>query len=101
MRSSNTVVITGAKGNLGTKLRDHWQDRHKLILLDRITNDDPAIVKADLGIWSKHWVDAFSGADSVVHLAADGIGCSDLAKLRRTNVDGTANVFKVAVKAGV
>lgn len=96
-----TVVITGASGNLGGKLRQHWKDRYQLRLLDRSTNGDNEIETADVGCWNSSWVDRFVGADAVIHLAADGIGCADRHRLIRTNIYGTMNVFKAAVDAGV
>lgn len=96
-----TVVITGASGNLGGKLRQHWKDQYHLRLLDRNTNGDSEIEEADVGSWTEGWVDRFIGADAVIHLAADGIGCLDRHRLIRTNIYGAMNVFKAAADFGV
>ena len=53
---TKTVLITGALGNLGTKLRDHfatlgWTQR----LLDIDAGGDPAIIAADLATYDESW----------------------------------------------
>jgi nucleoside-diphosphate-sugar epimerase len=96
-----TVVITGAAGSLGTRLRRHLEGRYDLRLLDLDPKDDPDIKRAEVGDWDQSWVDTFAGADTVVHLAA----LSDLrlawSDLVRPNIDGVVNVYLAAVKHGV
>ena len=42
-----TVLITGARGNIGRKLRAAWADTYDLILLDSAVNaDDPEVIAA-------------------------------------------------------
>ncbi len=48
MSDAQTVLITGAAGNLGAKLRRHLEGRYRLRLLDRDPRGDPDIVPADL-----------------------------------------------------
>ncbi|HEU5408225.1 MAG TPA: hypothetical protein VFU48_10690, partial [Nitrospira sp.] len=69
--ASPTVLITGASGNLGAKLRLHLQGRYQLSLLDCDPRGDEAILQADLSVWDMRWVELFRGVDVVVHLAAD------------------------------
>ena len=66
-----TVLITGAAGNLGDKLRRHLEGRHSLRLLDIDARGDASILRADLSRWDENWASHFRGADCVVHLAAD------------------------------
>ena len=76
-----SVLITGAGGNLGSKLIAHlrvqgWCER--IVALDRrlpaLTGGEPEQVEwvsgnlADLSNWN--WQDAFAGVDAVVHFAA-------------------------------
>src|SRR5262245_41910208 len=43
-----TVLITGACGNIGRKLRSAWADVYDLILIDRVDDrDDPDVITAD------------------------------------------------------
>src|SRR5947209_1468549 len=46
MSDPGNVVITGAAGNLGAKLRRHLEGRYPLRLLDRDPRGDPAVVAA-------------------------------------------------------
>ena len=44
-----TVLITGACGNIGRKLRAAWADVYDLVLIDRAADpDDPEVIAADL-----------------------------------------------------
>ena len=66
-----SVLITGANGNLGRKLREAWGDAYDLILIDENNGDDPEILHADLADWNPAWVELFEGVDTVIHLAAN------------------------------
>jgi uronate dehydrogenase len=96
-----TVLITGAAGNLGAKLRHHLHGRHALRLLDRDPRGDPAIRPADLSVWGADWVEHFRGADVVVHLAADPTAQQAWPNLIAPNVDAVIHAFQAAVAGGV
>jgi uronate dehydrogenase len=96
-----TVLITGAAGNLGAKLRRHLEGRYALRLLDIDPRGDAAIVPADLGRWDPAWVEQFNGVDAVVHLAADPTAHQTWPNLLGPNVDAVVNVFLAAARAGV
>jgi nucleoside-diphosphate-sugar epimerase len=100
------VVVTGASGNVGTSL------------LRALASDD--LVHSVVGVARRRpreefpkttWVEGdvsrddlephMSGADAVVHLAWLIQPSRDEAKLRATNVDGSARVFEAAARAGV
>ena len=69
---SRTVLITGAGGNIGTKLRAHFSGLGwALRLLDINVRSDPAIQPVDLAEWDNSWVAQFAGVDAAVHLAGD------------------------------
>ncbi len=99
--SVGVVLITGAAGNLGSKLRRHLQVRYELRLLDLDPRGDASIQQADLSVWSPHWVEQFRGVDVVVHLAADPTAQQTWPKLIAPNVDALVNTFQAAVQAGV
>ncbi len=70
--SPRTVLITGASGNLGRKLRAAWQNFYDLVLIDRVADpDDPDVIVADLSELDEHWITHFHGVDTVIHLAAN------------------------------
>ena len=101
MNEPAPVVITGASGNLGGKLRHHLEGRYPLRLLDRNARGDPSVVEADLARWDDGWTDQFRGADAVVHLAADPTAQQAWPALVGPNVDAVVNVFQAAARAGV
>src|SRR5437762_7979978 len=99
--SVETVLITGAAGNLGDKLRRHLEGRYSLRLLDRDPRGDASIVAADLSRWQPAWLEQFRGVEAVVHLAADPTAHQSWENLLGPNLDALINVFQAAVEAGV
>ena len=101
MKSVETVLITGAAGNLGSKLRTHLEGRFRLRLLDVAPRGDPQIVAADLSRWDPAWVNRFRGADAVVHLAANAVAHQDWASVLGPNIDAVIYMFHAAALARV
>jgi nucleoside-diphosphate-sugar epimerase len=98
-----TVVITGATGNIGGKLRAHLAARGDCVLrlIDVDPRGDGAILAADLGTYSDRWTRAFAGADAVVHLAAHPDPTSGWQELAGPNVDAALHVYLAAAAHGV
>jgi NAD+ dependent glucose-6-phosphate dehydrogenase len=97
-----TVLITGACGNLGSKLRAAWAGVYDLVLLDIKANpDDPEVIAADLSELDDEWITHFHGVDTVIHLAANPNEFSPWDELERPNMDVLANVFHASALAGV
>jgi NAD+ dependent glucose-6-phosphate dehydrogenase len=97
-----TVLITGAGGNIGTKLRAHFSALGwTLRLLDVDARGDAAIQAADLADWDDAWVSRFAGVDTVIHLAGNPSPQTSWASAQRLNIDLTANVYEAAVARGV
>ena len=97
-----TVLITGACGNIGRKLRSAWADVYDLVLIDRAaSDDDPDIIMADLEVLDDDWITHFHGVDTVVHLAANTDELAPWEDLIGPNLDALANVFHAAALAGV
>jgi nucleoside-diphosphate-sugar epimerase len=94
------VVITGAGGNVGAKLRAHLLARggYDLRLLDIDPRGDPDIQQADLSVPDPAWSDRFAGADVVVHLAANGDAAATWDALIGPNVDAVLNVYLAAAR---
>lgn len=85
---SKTILITGAVGNIGGKLRAHFSDLGwTLRLLDFDTRGDRAVQAADLVIWSDVWVGQFADVDAVIHLAGDPSPRATWASAQRLNMD--------------
>lgn len=97
-----TVLITGASGNIGSKLRAHFEALGwTLRLLDVEPHGDAAITAADLATWTDDWATLFVEVDTVVHLAGDPSPRASWASVQRLNVDLTQNVYEAAARAGV
>lgn len=97
-----TVLITGACGDLGRKLRTAWEDVYDLILIDSDPGEDDAeVFKADLTVFDEEWITHFHGVDTVVHLGGIWDATAGLADLVAPNLDALANVFNAAALAGV
>jgi NAD+ dependent glucose-6-phosphate dehydrogenase len=97
-----TVLITGACGNVGRKLRAAWDDVYDLVLIDKTAPaDDPDVIYADLSVLDDDWITHFHGVDTVVHLAANGNEFASWEELIGPNLDVLANVFHAAALAGV
>jgi arylformamidase len=94
------VLITGASGNLGRKLRDHLAGQYELRLLDRDPRGDPAVTAADLSTWGD-WADLFRGADVVFHFAADPEAYRAWPDLVGPNVDALVHAYQAAAAGGV
>ena len=97
-----TVLITGACGNIGRKLRAAWTDTYELVLIDKaVTDDDADVIEADLAVLDDDWITHFHGVDTVVHLAANGNEFASWEELLGPNLDALANVFHASALAGV
>ena len=99
---SRTVLITGACGNIGRKLRAAWTDVYDLVLIDKVADDDDDdVIVADLGDMDDDWITHFYGVDTVVHLAANPDADASWDELIGPNLDALANVLNAAALAGV
>jgi hypothetical protein len=100
-RPMSIVLITGASGNLGGKLRRFLQTDHTLRLLDRDNSGgDPEIIAADLSRW-EDWTEQFRGVDTVFHLAADPTAQQTWPNVIAPNIDALIHVFNASIRAGV
>jgi nucleoside-diphosphate-sugar epimerase len=91
-----TVVITGAAGNIGSKLRRHFSTLGwNLRLLDAAAGD--GVEMADLAVWSEDWVSRFADADAVILLAGDPQPSAGWNSIVRLNLDLVMNVYEAAV----
>jgi NAD+ dependent glucose-6-phosphate dehydrogenase len=96
------VLITGARGRIGTCLTEGLKDRYDLRLHNRTLESDPPgheHVTADL-----HDYDAvracMDGVDTVVHMAANPGVRSPWEDILNDNIIGTRNVLEAAKEAG-
>lgn len=98
---SSTVVVTGAAGNLGSRLVPHLEARgHRLRPVDRVAFRHPDAVVADLSTPGP-WRDVLAGADALVHLAGNGSSNASWAELVADNVDALLLVLDAAAAHNV
>ncbi len=97
-----TILITGANGNIGRKLRVAWEDVYDLVLVDLAEDpDDEDVVAADLSEYDEEWMALFHGVDTVIHLAANPSEHASWEELVGPNMDAACNVFHASALAGV
>ncbi|HEY2899290.1 MAG TPA: NAD(P)-dependent oxidoreductase [Polyangia bacterium] len=100
MNHSLSIVLTGAAGNLGRKLREHWRGHHHVRAIDIDPRGDQTIMRAELAAGDPVWASVLAGADVVVHCAANGSPTQSWEEGHR-NVGVTFNVFEAARMANV
>ena len=99
---TRTVLMTGAGGNIDSKLRAHFSTlTWTLRLLDIDARGDAEIQAVDLAEWNDAWVAQFVDVDTVIHLAGDPSPGASWDSAQRLNIDLTANVYEAAVAKGV
>jgi NAD+ dependent glucose-6-phosphate dehydrogenase len=97
-----TVVVTGAAGNLGSKLCAHLRNGgYSLRPVDIDPRGDGRILTADLSMYDVGWTRLFDGADAVVHFAGNPSPYTDWSEIMRPNVDGVLNVYLAASEHAV
>ncbi len=93
------IVVTGASGNIGGKLRDHFATLGwDVVGLDVAAA--PGVQAADLAKWDEAWTSTLQGADAVIHLAGNPSPRTSWASAQRLNIDLTMNVYEAAARGG-
>lgn len=98
-----TVLITGATGNIGRKLRAHLgpTGKYALRLLCLNPSGDPQVQTADLTEYDAAWAGQFAGVDTVLHIAADPSPRAGWRRIQERNIDLLLNVMAAAQLHGV
>lgn len=95
-----TVLITGAEGNIGSRLRANLAGRYTLRSITRDPVTGLASTVADIADLAAIRP-AFDGVDAVVHLAASSAVQSSWPDVLHNNIEGAYAVFEAARLAGV
>ncbi len=100
--ASKTILITGATGNLGTKLANHLREtgNYELRLLCLNPDNRDGVITADLSTYDDAWARHFADVDAVIHLAAHPSPRIDWQTAQKLNLDLTFNVYDAAAKYG-
>ena len=98
---ARTILITGAAGNIGGKLANHFSatETYDLRLVDQQAG--PGITAADLSRWDEAWAQLFDGVDTVIHLAGEPRGTANWARVQAANIMATQHVLRAAREAKV
>ncbi|MDN5939304.1 MAG: SDR family oxidoreductase [Salinisphaera sp.] len=96
MSDGRNILITGASGHIGTKLRRYLDTRGQvdLKLIDKDPKGDRTIIAADLAHYEESWTRHLQGVDTVVHLAAQAQPDAGWQDLEGPNVDAVINVYE-------
>jgi len=97
----NRIIITGASGNIGTKLSVALRGKYDLTLLDRRISVIEDIIQVDLSHYRRNWINYFKGVHTVIHLAANSHVEAIWSELVPDNIDCVLNVCKASVVNGV
>ena len=100
MAAKKKVLITGGAGLIGSILIDRLGDRYDFSSLDLKASKNARSVVGNLAELDTV-VEAFTGQDTVVHLAADRRADSPWDSNLPNNFIGTYNVFEAARRCGV
>jgi len=95
------VLITGAAGNIGTKLGNAFKDKYHLMLLDKERIDAENAVCADLRNYDSSWVQHFANVSRVIHLAANPHEDASWRELISDNIDSVLNVCQACAEKKV
>ena len=101
--TARTVLITGASGSLGVKLRTGLRKAPSWTVraVDRSPRGDPDVLAADLESPDPRWLSQLDGVDAVVHLAGASSVAADWDALTGSNVDAVLNLYIAAAARGV
>lgn len=105
------VVVTGASGNIGSRLCDALQADDRVSTVTAIARRPPTVELRPKVTWraidletedsADDLAAVVEGADAVIHLAWRIQPSWDLDVLRRTNVEGSQRVFEAVAAAAV
>jgi uronate dehydrogenase len=99
MAANATLVLTGARGNLGGKLVAALSPKYALRCLDLLGGD--GCIAADLSVYDDSWTRQFAGAHTVLHFAGEPQPTAQWALVHRANVVATANILRASRLHGV
>lgn len=95
------ILITGAAGNIGSKLIRSLKQKHDLILMDRRRLNRQNFFHADFRHYDPNWVKYFGKVSTVLHLAANPDEKANWEHLIPENIDSVLNVCHACIEKKV
>lgn len=104
------IMLTGASGFLGRRISLHLCAQDRFDLTSAVRYEAAQVIGRKIAVGeidgTTKWLDALSGQQVVIHAAARAHIMKDemaepLSEYRRVNVEGTLNLARQAVEAGV
>jgi len=95
------VLITGAAGNIGSKLIDAFEQKYDLVLLDKRRLGRGDFVHADFRHYDYRWVRHFERVSTVLHLAANSDENATWEYLIPDNIESVLNVCHACIQKKV
>jgi nucleoside-diphosphate-sugar epimerase len=97
------IVVTGCEGKIGQNVIKGLGKKHRITGVDIVQNTGSACYQFIQSALGKKaiLIEAFKGAEAVVHLGGIPIDTGDWTSLLAHNVQGTLDVLEASVEAGV
>ena len=96
------ILITGSNGFLGSLAKEYFKKNYHLVLVDLTKSEDENFYKADIGNFEKIDEIIFKEKPNIIlHFASEIFDTYNKKKIYKTNVDGSNNIKKSAMKNNV
>ena len=96
------ILITGSNGFLGKLAIEHFRKDYDLILVDKSSSNDVNFYKADIGNFPEiDFIISKEKPNIIFHFASEIFDTYNKTKIYKTNVKGSENIKKSAIKNNV
>ncbi len=96
------ILITGSNGFLGNLAKEYFIHNYELVFVDLSSSNDANFYKVDIGNFSE--IDDVISKEKpniIFHFASEIFDTHDKEKIYKTNVEGSKNIKKSAIKNNV
>ena len=96
------ILITGSNGFLGSLAKEYFIKNYELVYVDISSSNESNFYKVDIGNFEK--IDKVISKEKpniIFHFASEIFDTHDKSKIYRTNVEGSKNIKKSAIKNNV
>ena len=96
------ILITGSNGFLGKLAIEHFSKNYDLVLVDLYNSNDTNFYKADIGNFAEiDFIISKEKPNIIFHFASEIFDTHNKIKIYKTNVEGSENIKKSAIKNNV